>query len=122
MFKIKIGDFDLLESGSIITMRDADIRFFIKDLEYVFHFVNNEEHEAKIQVISNNGKKMEVELQNFNDALGIGNVNPLPMGTIEGNDLFFFFRVTQLEEGGKTMHYSWLSKPQNIQHQVSHEQ
>lgn len=114
MFKIKVGEFDLIESGSIITMKDADIRFYIYDLEYIFRFVNTQEEGSKIQVISNNGKRMEIELQNFNVALGIGNINPIPMGSVEGKDLFFFFRVTQLEEGGKTMHYSWLSKPRTI--------
>lgn len=121
IFKIKVGDFDLIESGSVITMKDADIHFYIEDLEYVFRFVNSDEEGARIRTASNNGKKLEIELQNFNGALGTGNINPLPMGTVNRKLLFIFFRVTQLGEGGKMMHYSWLSKPLGIQNQESHE-
>ena len=120
IFRIKVGDFDLIESGSIITMKDADIHFYIEDLEYVFRFVNTEEKGAKMHIASNDGKKMEIELQNFNDAIGIGNVNPIPMGTVQGKSLFMFFRVTQLEDGGKTMHYTWLSKPLEKQTNENH--
>lgn len=109
-FKVKVGDFDVLESGTVITMRDADIHFFIKELEYVFQFAKTEENEAKIRMVSNDGRKLVVELQNFDNSLGTGNVNPIPMGKLDGKDLFILFRVTQLDEGGKTMHYSWLSK------------
>lgn len=111
MFDIKVGDFDLLESGSIITMKDADIQFKIKGLEYVLRFVNTEEGKAKIQMVSNDGKRLVLELQNFNDPIGGGNISPLPMGVIEGKQVFLLFRISQLEDGGKTMFYSWLSKP-----------
>ena len=110
-FKIKIGDFDLIESGSVITMKDADIRFSIKDLEYVFQFTTVENEETKINIVSNDGKKMIINLQNFNSSLGGGNVNPMPMGILEEVEIYFLFRVSQLSEGGKTMHYSWLSRP-----------
>ncbi len=120
-FRVKVGDYDLIESGTIITMKDAEIHFFIMDLEYVFLFVQSEEQDAKIHIASNDGKKLVVELINFNSSFGTGNVNPIPMGRIGANDIFIFFRITQLDEGGKTMHYSWLSKPSNITSIESHE-
>lgn len=119
-FRVKVGDFDVLESGTVITMRDADIHFFIKGLEYVFRFIKTEGEEAGIKMVSNNGQKLVVELQNFDNSLGTGNVNPIPMGKIDGKELYILFRVTQLNEGGKTMHYSWLTKP-NVINTESHD-
>lgn len=110
-FKVKVGDFDVIESGSVITMIDSDIHFFVKGLEFVFIFTKTDGNEPRIKAVSNNGRKLVIELQNFDNSLGTGNVNPIPMGRINGNDLFIMFRVTKLDKGGRTMHYSWLSKP-----------
>ena len=121
LFKVKVGEFDLIESGSIITMKDANIHFFIQDLEYEFRFTKAEGNELKINIVSNTGKKLVVELQNFDNSLGAGNINPMPMGTVNGNDMYLLYRVTQLDEGGKTMHYSWLSKPHVNNNNESHE-
>lgn len=110
MSKIKVGDLTLLESGSVITPADANVSFSILDLEYVFSFVNDDSAKPQIKQKSNTGKRMEIELVNFNDIVGVGNINPLPMGQINGQDLFIMFRVSKLQEGGKTMHYSWYLK------------
>lgn len=118
LFNIRVGEFSLMESGSIISPKGADIHFFIRDLEYVFSFVDLADEKPQIKTKSNNGKKLEIELVNFNDAVGIGNINPLPMGQIDGLDIFIMFRVAQLKEGGKTMHYTWYSRkkiqPENL--------
>lgn len=100
----------MLESGSIITVKDADVHFYIQDLEYVLSFVNEEESQIQLKVKTNTGKKLELELVNFNDPLGVGNISPFPMGSIGDQQLFLLLRVSSLKEGGKTIHYSWYSK------------
>lgn len=109
--KIEMGDFELEESGSIITTKDAEIRFGIQDLVYVFSFVNEENIPAQLRTKSNTGKRLEVELVNFNNPLGMGNINPFPMGRIGEKLLFIMIRVDAYEDGSKTLHYSWYSKP-----------
>ena len=103
-FRIKVGDYNLIDSGTVITTKDDDVHFFIRDLEYVFRFVKTDEDDAKVHIASNDGKKMEIELQNFDNPFGVGNINPMIMGEIDGNDLFIMFRINQLNDGGKTMH------------------
>lgn len=109
--KIEMGDFDLEESGSIITTKDAEISFEIQDLEYVFSFVNEENIPAQLRTKSNDGKRLEVELVNFNNPLGMGNIDPFLMGRIGEKLLFIMIRVDAFEDGSKTLHYSWYSKP-----------
>ena len=110
-FKIEMCDFELEESGSIITTKDAEIRFRIQDLEYVFSFVNEENSPDQLRTKSNDGKRLEVELVNFNNPLGTGSIDPVPMGRIGEKLLFIMIRVDAFENGSKTFHYSWYSKP-----------
>lgn len=121
MVNIKVGDLTLINSGSIITPQGAPIHFYIKDLEYVFTFVDNEEEKAQLKYISNNGKKLEIEMSNFNDIIGIGNINPLPMGKVDNKEIFLMFRVSTLKEGGKTMQYSWYLKEQSESNTANNE-
>lgn len=113
MMKIKMGDYDLLESGSIITTKDADVHFFIQDLEYVLSFVEDDSVPIQIRTKSNTGKRMELELVNFKDPFGAGNINPFPMGRIGDLQLYILLRVSSLKEGGKTIQYSWYTKLRN---------
>lgn len=113
MINIKVGDLTLLDSGSIITPQGASVHFFIKDLEYVFNFVDNGEEKAQMELISNNGKKMEIKMSNFNDIIGVGNINPLPMGKVDNKEIFLMFRISTLKKGGQTMQYSWYLKEQS---------
>lgn len=110
VFNARMSDYELEDSGSIITTKDGDIHFFVQDLEYVLSFVNEDKSPAQLRVKSNSGKKLELELVNFNTSLGIGNINPFPMGRIGDKQLFIMIRVNSSEEGGKTLYYSWYSK------------
>lgn len=110
MIKIKMGEYDLLESGSIITEKGALVHFFLQDLEYVLSFIEDETVPLQIRTKSNTGKKMELELVNFKDPFGAGNISPFPMGRIGELQIFLLLRVSALKEGGKTIQYSWYTK------------
>lgn len=110
VFNIQMGDYELEGSGSIITTKESDIHFRIQDLEYVISFINEETTPAQLRIKSNTGKRLELELVNFN-SLGTGNINPFPMGRIGDKLLFIMIRVDSNENGSKTLHYSWYSKP-----------
>lgn len=108
---IQMSDYVLEESGSIITTSGADIHFRIQNLEYVFTFVDEDNTQSQLRVRLNDGHRLELELVNFNNPLGMGNVDPFPMGRIGDNNLFIMIRVYAFDNGGKTLHYSWYSKP-----------
>lgn len=111
VFNIQMGDYELEGSGSIITTKESDIHFRIQDLEYVISFLDEETTPAQLRIKSNNGKRLELELVNFNNPIGMGNINPFPMGRIGDKLLFIMIRVDSFENGSKTLHYSWYSKP-----------
>lgn len=107
MLSIKVGDLTLVDSGSIIVPEGLPVHFFIKDLEYIFTFSDDEKGKPHTNIISNTGNKLEIELVNFNDIVGVGNITPLSMGRIDGRELLLMLRVSMLKEGGKTILYSW---------------
>ncbi len=107
LLKIKVGDLSLIESGSLIVPQGMPVSFFIKDLEYVFTFSNDDEGKPHVETISSTRNKLEIELINFNDMVGVGNISPLSMGIIDGQELLLMLRVSMLKEGGKTIMYSW---------------
>lgn len=113
MVSIKVGDLTLIDSGSIIVPQDMPISFSIKDLEYVFTFSNDEENKPHVRTISNTRNKLEIELINFNDIVGVGNVKPMSMGRIDGQELLLMLRVSMLKEGGKTILYTWYLRESN---------
>lgn len=115
VINIQMGDYELEGCGSIITTSESGVHFRIQDLEYVLSFVNEETTPAQLRIKSNDGKKLELELVNFNNPLGMGNTNPFPMGRIGDKLLFIMIRVDSFENGSKTLHYSWYSKPFNNQ-------
>jgi hypothetical protein len=119
VFTIKVGDYTLLESGSIILMTDVSVHFSIRDLEFVFHFKEIKDSKPQINYKSNTGKTLEVEFINFNDPVGISNINPIEMGIIGDQKLYIMFRVSALKEGVKTMHYSWYTKSISSNNNVS---
>ena len=49
----------------------------------------------------------KLTLKNFN-SIGIGNVKPLQIGTLNHRELFLNYRVYSLDKGAKTLHYTWL--------------
>lgn len=113
MIRIRMGEYDLLESGSIICSRDADIHFYIENLEYLITFVSDDSSTPQLRVRSNTGQRLELELVNFNNPLNMGNINPFPMGRIGDKQLFIMIRVSATGEGGRTVQYSWYTRQIN---------
>ena len=113
MLSFNVGVLILIDSGSIIVPQDMPISFSIKELEYVFTFSNDDEGKPHMKTISNTGNKLEIELINFNDIVGVGNVQPLSMGRLDGQELLLMLRVTMLKEGGKTILYTWYIRENN---------
>lgn len=108
-----MGEYDLLESGSIITEKDSNVHFYIQDLEYVLSFIDDDTVPIQIRTKSNTGKRMDLELVNFKDPFGAGNICPFPMGRIGDLQLFLLLRVSSLKEGGRTIQYSWYTRRLN---------
>jgi hypothetical protein len=110
-FEFGIGDYEVLATGSIIGVANKPIIFKIEDLVFELLFKDNSEHkEQKLTPeIPSDGKKMILTFENFNNGLGIGNLEPLEVGSVGEKKLFLNYRVYSLADNtGKLLHYTWL--------------
>lgn len=107
---IKIGDYDVLSSGSVIAIENVPIQFSIYDLKISFLFESESEGEKgmniRLHIVSD--KEAEYTFVNYDAQLGCGLVRPIHVGTINGRDLSVMARFSQLNIGGKLIHYTWL--------------
>lgn len=111
--KISVGEYEVYDSGSVLSHGDKDILFEIKNLKVRIKFANdleNANYDAKISLIENNTCLL-LTLVNFNNSLGTGLTNPVEIGTINGSRLYLQFVVYRLGESDTRMFsYTWLTR------------
>ena len=120
--KVKIGDYEVYADGTIISLPNEPVRFFIEDLTYEMIFKDDIEiSEQKTEATQTPDKKgIILTFINFNNSLGTSNVKPLPLGFINDKDIFLNYRIHALNGGpeqpkaGKTIHYTWLMKDKEV--------
>lgn len=109
--KIKIGEYDIFDSGTIVSVENEPIDFIlVENIGFIIRIVfeddlENKESRVKGEAFDKVGAKLT--LINFNK-IGIGNVKPTQIGTLNDRELFLSYRVYSLDKGGKTFHYTWL--------------
>lgn len=115
--KIKVGEYEVLGHGTIVSVPNMPIRFHIEDLTFELHFFDdNEDPDMKLDTqVSEDRKTMIFSFFNFSNPLGTGNVNPIRLASLNNKDIFFMYRIYALTESGKepagrTIHYTWLSQ------------
>jgi hypothetical protein len=110
--KIKVGKYDILESGTIVSIENEPIDFSIaENIGFTIRVVfvsDSEEKEPKIKAENYDKVGAKLTFNNFNNSIGIGNVEPLEIGTLNNRKLLLNYRVYSLNKGGKTFHYTWL--------------
>lgn len=115
--KIEIGEYEVYSSGTIITNKSEDIvTFYIEDLQFEFSFKDDESNTEQNIVAEyiENKKGIRLIFTNFNNSLGTGNISPIKLGQINDKNLYINYRIYAMVgdkgNGGKTIHYSWLTK------------
>jgi len=110
--KIKVGNYDVLNSGTIVSIENEPIDFSIaEDIGFTIRIIfktNTEEKEPIIKAEKFDKVGAELTFWNFNNSIGIGNVTPLNIGSLNSRELLLNYRVYSLNKGGKTLHYTWL--------------
>lgn len=110
--KIKVGDYDVYESGTIIGNLNEHIDFILepeRDFYIRLKFVDDEsinEASVKASLIDKNG--LVLLFTNFNDPLGIGTLEPIKLGGIKGRQLFLSYNIQSISGGGKVVQYTFL--------------
>ena len=109
--KISVGDYEIYDSGAVVSHENKDILFEVKNLKVKMVFMNdpdNKNYDAKIS-LPGDRSCMIFTLINFNNSLGIGLTKPVEIGTINGTRLFLQFIVYRLGESDSRMvSYTWL--------------
>lgn len=109
--KISSGNYEVIDSGTVVSNLNEVIEFKISTLTFVMEFRNNPEiiNNRVDKEAFNNNTSLRLIFYNYNNSLGTGNVNPVSLGTINNRRLFINYRVYALSENsGKTFHYSFL--------------
>ena len=107
---ITLGEYDVLNTGSIIALEGTPIQFRIGDLKISFSFSTKSEDSTQMFIHKRVISSLEAEIvfENFDSQLGSGLVMPYVVGTFQNRELSFLVRFSQLNKGGKLVNYTWL--------------
>lgn len=109
--KIEVGNYEVHSSGTVIGVLNEPIIFYIENLVFEFQFTENKETKENkfVPELSADGKKLILYMENFNNSLGTGNIEPMQLATLNGRRLLFNYRVYSLnDKTGKMLNYTWL--------------
>lgn len=113
MIKIKIGELDVYEKGSLINTDGKNIEILLGSkhqftAEFKFS-TDTENKETRFEAYNINKIGIGLNFINFNNSLGTGNVKPVKVGWLEGRSLFLNFRVYGINKvQGYIFEYTWL--------------
>lgn len=107
---IKLGEYDVINSGTVIALEGVPLVFSIAELSISFVFKTKQDEETQMlinkQVVS--PREAIIEFVNFDSQLGSGLVSPYVVGTFQNREFSFLARFSQLNRGGKLVNYTWL--------------
>ena len=108
---VKIGNYKILSTGTIIGIVGEPIIFEIEDLVFEMIFNDDKEKTQGVNISSVGNKKAVLEFVNYNNSLGTGNKTPIPLAQIKNEQLYLSYRVYALhDEAGKLIHYTFYLK------------
>ena len=109
--KIKVGEYEVLDSGTIITTSEEDlVSFEFESLIMTFRFLSDDSEKLSVNFDVTDKSNAVLSFYNFNSQLTIGNSEPLVLGTYHDKELSLLVRLSRLEKGGRTINYTWLLK------------
>lgn len=114
---IKFGQrIKVFESGTIIQFNQEPFLFelrgvvdLVSTLQIEVRFLTSVENTETLISFENGGvNHLIINLTNFNNKIGHGNVEPLTIGTLDNKELFLSFRVTSGNENfSRTLEYTF---------------
>ncbi len=113
MLKITTEDYEILDSGSIITFNDESVIFhFAENLRVKFSFEDAvaDEPITSIKLGINDNIELEIRCFNMENTLGTSNSSPLKVGTFNGKELSLNFVISSIRANTKQIQYSFYLK------------
>lgn len=116
--KIKLSNagYNIISSGSVILYEaHSELKFSIEasedfSFEIVFQFINDDKKERSLdkEVRDNT---IYFKCVNFENALGVGTMNPLPIATVAGKEWFLhFWSYTMGDNNVRKVSYTFFEK------------
>ena len=119
MMQTKMGDYDIIDSGSAVVTNNNTLKFkFDEESDVLIEFVEDEKQNQELKKRIE-GPNLIISLINFNNPLGISFKEPISIGTrTDGKKIYINIAVHAIGDNAnkaqliKVVHYSWLSKPE----------
>lgn len=111
--KIKVGNYELIHSGTIIAIKDNPISIKLKDeiegdCTFIMNFgTDNEKKEAFANFTVIDRLTLQIDFKNFDKYAGGGNTELIHLGTLRLLPLYFNYRVFDLTNVGKTLLFNF---------------
>ena len=111
--KIKIGNYELIHSGLVMTIGDSPITIKLPDeiegdYTFIINFVTDNENKDSVTKYTGIDKfTLQMDFKNFDGFLGGGNSELIELGTLRNLPLYFNYRVFDLKNVGKTLMYNF---------------
>ena len=108
--KIRIGIYEVYNSGIITSCDNADVVFEVADGVVVrLKFDANESNQQNMQANINEQGELVFCLTNFNNPLGTEFTKPLEIGILNGHKLLLHIKVLgNQNSSNRTVLYTWL--------------
>lgn len=107
--RIKIGQHEVLASGSVIGDPDTPFVIELQNLSIGLRFETDRNNlEKRVTVTNQTTTSIEILFTNFDNPTGTGNRVPILLGKLGGKELYFNYRIYALDgEVGKLLHYTF---------------
>ena len=110
--KIVTNNYELVHSGTIIQIENAPINIVLPDkaegdYTIIFDFLTIPNEKTITRMVGLDKFKLKIEFINFNGKQNIGNTEPLYLGTLEHRDLYLTYRIDDLANVSKMIHYNF---------------
>lgn len=114
--KIMLGEYELVHSGVVIQIKDNPIKIILPDemegdFSFIFNFITVQEAKPFcIDMGQFDTHTLVFNLINFHNSASSGNGELIAVGTLRKIPLFLNFRVSDLNNVGKTLTYNFYLK------------
>jgi hypothetical protein len=107
-----VEGYKVLDSGTLITFRNEPVTFQLaNDLKIRMSFRNDGSGQQRLDYNVISPHELELVLTNFNNSLGSGNAQPLPLARLDNRQVYLNFAVYAFDESSnKIVHYTWYSR------------
>ncbi|MCR4828269.1 MAG: hypothetical protein K5864_02285 [Bacteroidales bacterium] len=109
MQSIKVGSYEILESGCVTSFNNGDTVFTLTEGMVVrLCFVTTEDGKQDMSADMNEKKELQINIQNFNNPLGTEFIEPIEIGNYNGRKLFLHIKIIGMQNNNnKTIIHTW---------------